>query len=386
MPWARPPLSQLLSDVASDIMSAIPGADALLRYANLTTLGRVFAGLAHLHYGYQDWIAKQAVPFTAEDEFLQGWAGLKNVILKPASIAGVAPASPGIVTFTNCTPGKEIAGEAPLVRGDGVNFVCIGGGVVDGGGTVAISVAAIDAGAAGNSDVGVVMTLGVSIAGIQSSGNVTTAIRGGADVESNDSLRGRMIAAYQSPPQGGNAGDYVRWSLEVAGVTRAWCRPSGAGAGTVIAYFMMDDVEAAHGGFPQGDNGVAALEPRAAAATGDQLIVANYLFPREPVPALVYASAPTNNPVPITIDGIAGASADTKTAISKALADAFFRKGSPGAVFLPDGTAGGTIDVSDLESAIASVPNTDGFVLTAPAGNIVSGAGALPTLGAITYT
>lgn len=379
MPLSRPSLSTLLGLIATDIESALPGADALLRFANLRIMGKIFGGLVHLHYGYEDYIAKNSVPFTAEDEALQGWAAFKNVILKPATKAS------GSVLFSNCTPGEEIAGEIPLVRGDGVVYTLTSGGIVALDGTVTVSATASVAGAAGNCDAGVLMTLGIALPGIQSTGVVSVEFTGGADVESNDSLRSRMLTAFANPPQGGSAGDYVVWAEGVAGVTRAWCRPAGAGSGTVIVYFMMDFTQAVHGGFPQGTNGVATAEARAAAATGDQLAVANVIYPLEPVPALVYASAPTNNAINFTISGIAGASVDTKAAISAAIDDVFFRKGSPGAVYLPDGSVGGSIALSEFESAIASVANTTGFVLVAPAANITSAAGALPTRGTMTY-
>lgn len=380
MPWARQTLTQLVTQAAADIASAIQGADALLRFSNLNIFAKMFSGLAFLHYGYQDWIAKQAVPFTAQDEYLEGWAGIKKVYRKPAQSAS------GIVTFTNCEVGVEIAGELPVVRGDGENYIITTGGVVDGSGNVSIAVAAVNPGGAANSAVGVVMTLGVSIPGIQSSGTVTTAIAGGANAESDDQLRDRMLTAFQNPVQGGAASDYVVWAREVNGVTRAWCSPNAAGAGSVIVYFMMDDTESIHGGFPQGTNGVATLEPRAAAATGDQLVVANHIFPLEPATALVYSDAPTANTINFTLNGISGVSSDTKAAIAAAIDDVFFREASPGGVFLPDGTLGGSMDLSDIDAAIGSVPGTGGFVITSPAGNITSTAGALPVRGSVTYT
>ncbi|MBM6441924.1 baseplate J/gp47 family protein, partial [Lacticaseibacillus rhamnosus] len=103
------------------------------------------------------------------------------------------------------------------VRGDGENYIITTGGVVDGSGNVSIAVAAVNPGGAANSAVGVVMTLGVSIPGIQSSGTVTTAIAGGANAESDDQLRDRMLTAFQNPVQGGAASDYVVWAREVNG-------------------------------------------------------------------------------------------------------------------------------------------------------------------------
>ena len=62
--------------------------------------------------------------------------------------------------------------------------------------------------------------------------------------------------------------------------TRAWCLPNGMGTGTVALYTMLDNANAQWGGFPQGSNGVATLELRDAAAQGDQLTVANAIYPQ----------------------------------------------------------------------------------------------------------
>src|SRR5579883_3034141 len=87
MPFQRPTLTDLRNQAAQDISANLPGADALLRFSNLSVLGKVLAGLAYLHYGYLDWIALEAVPFTATDEFLEGWAGLVGITRKPATAA-----------------------------------------------------------------------------------------------------------------------------------------------------------------------------------------------------------------------------------------------------------------------------------------------------------
>src|SRR5471030_2665097 len=58
MPFVRPTLTALQGTVASDIAANLNGADALLRFSNLGITGRAQAGLANMHYGYLDWIAK----------------------------------------------------------------------------------------------------------------------------------------------------------------------------------------------------------------------------------------------------------------------------------------------------------------------------------------
>ena len=80
--------------------------------------------------------------------------------------------------------------------------------------------------------------------------------------------------------------DYATWAISVPGVTRAWCLRNGYGAGTVV--IMLDAAQAGHDGFPVGQDGVATDEPRGVPAVGDQLTVANALYPLQPVTALVY--------------------------------------------------------------------------------------------------
>ncbi len=379
MPFSRPTLNQLLALVAADVASAKPGADALLRFGNLQTISKMLAGLAYLHYGYEDWIAKQCVPFTATDEFLEGWAALKNVFRKPATVWT------GTTLFTGCTPLTLIFSGTPVVRGDGKTYTSTATATVDGGGNATVPIRADETGAASNNDIGIILTLGVAITGIQSNSAVASVTAEGVNLESDDSLRARMLEAYREPAMGGAVADYIIWATQIPAVTRAWCKPNGFGAGTVIVYFMMDEAESLHGGFPQGTNGVAAAETRDTAATGDQLIVANYIYPLQPVTALVYSYAPANNAVAFTINNSAGWSIDTKNAVEAAMADVFFRLGSVGGVYMPDGSTAGEIDLNEFEVAISSVPGTGGFVIAIPSGNITSADGFLPTLGVVTF-
>ncbi len=373
MPFARPSLSDLRGQVAQDIASALPGADPLLRFSNLSIIAAVQAAMAHLHYGYLDWIALQSNPFTATNEFLEAWASLKGVYRLPVASAT------GTVRL-NGTNGTTLPSGSALVRGDGKTFHTTASGTVASGTVTVPAIADADTaglvGAFGNTPTGSVMTLGVSVAGIQSAGVVIAAFTGGADIEADTSLRSRMLLAYQTPAHGGSASDYVQWALEVAGVTRVWVVPHGYGAGTVVLYVMFDAAEAAYGGFPQGANGCAASETRDTAATGDQLAVANHIYPLQPVTALVYVVAPTPNVVNFTIVGLTTASAATKAAISAAITTVFAQQGAAN---------GSTVPLSAIESVIAAIPGTTGFVITLPVANISSAIGQLPVLGTVTY-
>lgn len=377
MPFSRPTLSDLRSRVASLISAALPGTDALLRYANLTIMGKAQASLAHGHYGYLDWIAQQAVPFTAQDEYLEGWAALKRVIRKQPTAAIGTATFPG----TDDTP---LPSGTPVFRNDGTAYVTTQDATVSGE-SVTAPIAATTLGAIGNADAGTAMTLGQGIAGIGASGT-SSLLTGGADLEVDDDLRTRMLQAYSSPARGGSIADYIEWALDVPGVTRAWIVPGGMGAGTVLIYFMMDDAESAHGGFPQGTDGAATAETRAPTATGDQLLLANAVQTEKPAHVIVWAVAPTQNIVDFTIAGLSTAPTPVQTAIEAAIDEALLRNAVPG----------GVTEVSAIEQAISNVSGSAGFVITTitcsagtvgpgSAGNITSDAGALPVRGAVTF-
>lgn len=379
MPFSRPTLSQLRQQIGADIQASLPGSGGLLRYSNLGIMGDVQAGGLNGLYGYLDWIALQGVPFTATDEYLEGWAALKGVTRKAASKAT------GAASFAG-TNGAVIPAGTAVTRADGIAFTTVADATVTAGfATPALLASA--AGAAGNGTSGSALTLGIGISGVSSTGQTTTAFTDGADVEGDDSLRSRMLKAYAQPPQGGALTDYEEWALAVPGVTRTWARGNLMGAGTVTVYFMMDEVEISHGGFPQGTDGVAGDEVRDTPATGDQLAVADTIYPLQPVTALVYAVAPLPNAISLTIAGLAGASTATKAAIAAAIRSALLLNAVPG----------GTTNVSTIELAIAAIPAAAGFVITAitasagtvspgAAGNIVSNAGHLPVLGTLTWS
>lgn len=375
MPFTRPTLSELRARVASDITSGLPTADGLLRFSNLQILGKAVAGLGHLNYGYLDWIAKQGVPYTASGEYLEAWAALKKVYRKTSTVGS------GSVTFP-ATPGVSVDAGTQVVRADSATFTTVTTATSGVGNTLVVQVVADLAGEAGNTPVGSLMTLGSSIAGVQSMGAVTAAITGGADQELDEALFSRMLEAYQNVPNGGSGSDYPIWAKEVPGVTRAWCSPSGFGAGTVVVYAMFDDANSEHGGFPQGRDGVSSSDNRhtsGSLAAGDQLTIANSIFPLQPVTAMVYVCAPIAAPVPFTITGLSGASSATRAAVAAAITEVLFEQGAP----LSDGSF---VGVEDIGSAIAAIAATKGFVITSPVANIINTLGHLPTLGPITYS
>lgn len=368
MPYPRPTLTALRQQAIEDITtSGVPNISGLLRNAVLRVLAWVMSGLAYSVYGYIDWIAREAVPFTATDEFLEAWAALIGIYRKDST-----PAS-GHATFTG-TPGRLVANGAGLTRQDGTPYTATADATVDSTGNVLVPFLAAVNGAATDCDDNTPISLDPPIAGINAGGVTVGPTTGGADQETDDSLRTRMLEKYREPPQGGSTADFTEWALEVPGCTRVWIVPQGYGAGSVVVFPMFDDVESAHDGFPQGTDGCAAEEPRGPTATGDQLAVAEHIWPVQPVTSLVYVAAPTPFPVDVVLQALTPNTVELQGQIVAALED----------MFLVTAEVGGTLYPSDLYQAILATPGVDHFTMSVPAAPVIAPGGALPILGTLT--
>ncbi|WP_419900682.1 baseplate J/gp47 family protein [Roseomonas sp. USHLN139] len=369
MPFERPTLRELGRQALADMAAALD-AFAILRTSPLAAVTKAAAGLVHGLYGYLDWIAKQAVPVSADGEYLAAWAGLVGIYRKGASFAG------GMAAFTG-TVGAELPNGSKLVRStDGATFITTALATISSAGTLTVPIVAEVAGSASNGPGGAELVIATAVNGVLAKGAAAGAITGGAEEEAEEEFRQRMLDRFQQAPQGGSEADYLAWALEVPGITRAWVAPLGMGAGTVVVYVMLDSAQAANGGFPQGTNGVASEESRAPSATGDQLAVADHIFPLRPVTALVYVVAPTPFPINYQIGDLAQDSVETRAAIQAELSDMLRRRGRPG----------GTIYQSDSAAAISAAPGVTRFTLVAPLGSVTAPAGSLPTLGTITWS
>jgi uncharacterized phage protein gp47/JayE len=383
MPFSRPTLTQLRNQAMQDITASNIGADGFLRFAVVRVLAWVQAAMAYLHYGYIDYIALQSNPWTATDEFAAGWGALVGVFQEDASF------SSGPITFTG-SAGVTIPNLTSITRSDGAVFTSTAPvTVAPGATTVNVPVTANVAGEAGDSVPGTSFKLSSPIAGIVGSSGVAAApgLTGGADQEAFSSFKSRYLAEYAAPPQGGDRSDFIEWARAVPGVTRAWVAPNMPGPGNVTVYTMFDETEANFDGFPQGTNGVATNEPRAIAATGDQLTVANSILPVQPVTALVYSCAPVNAPVPFTIANLGMQNTEAmQSSIESALAAMFVTEANVGGTINPaTGQPWPPIDPSAWFEALASIPGLTNFSVPSPASPMTPTTGQLFTLGVVTF-
>lgn len=350
MPFDRPTLTDLIDRAAADIESRLPGGDARLRRSNLSVLARVHSGAVHGLYGYLSWLALQLMPDTAELEHMDRWADIWGVTRKPAT------AAEGNVTLAG-TNTSVISAGTTLQRSDGAQFTVDADATITGG-TATAAVTAVVPGASGNTAASATLTIVSPIAGVNSIATVAAGgIAGGADSESDDALRARLLDRIQEPPHGGADFDYVKWALEIPGVTRAWCFPLEMGLGTVTVRFVRDED--------------VSIIPDA----GEVAAAQAHIDALRPVTADVYVVAPSAVPLNLTISGLSPSSTTVRDAIAAELADLLRREAVPG----------GTILLSHLREAISIAAGEYNHTLTTPSADVTHTTGQIAVLGTITW-
>ena len=340
MPFETPSLPVLVSRTQSDL------AGDALRRSDAQVLARVLSGTAYGLYGYLDWIVDQILPDTADEETLERIASQR--LNQPRKAA--QPAS-GQVSFIAAAL-AVVDVDTVLQAGDGRTYkVTVGKTTV--AGTNTVSVEAVDAGVIGNADPGLVLTLVQPIEGVAVTFTVLEpGLIGGIALESVESLRARVVRSYRVVPHGGSKDDYETWALECPGVTRAWCRRSYMGPGTVAVFFMRD-----------GDvNPIPDTEQ-----LGE---VFEYIEPLRPVTAELYVIAPAPLPVQYRIR-LTPDTGPVRAAVEAQLADLHARECGLGDALL----------LTHIAEAISSSTGETDHKLMAPVADVIAAPNQLLTYG-----
>ena len=348
MPFARPSPKDIRDRMAAEVAVALDGADARLRRSVEEVMVRAVAIASHELHGHLEWAARQILPDTAEAEILARHAGVWGVE-RVAATAAI-----GDVTFSG-TAGAVLPAGTELRRGDDARYELVADATIGGGGTVTAAVAALVAGVAGNAAAGTTLSLLSPVAGVNPGAVVAAGdLAAGANAESDDGLRARLLRRIQSPPRGGARADYDAWALAVAGVEQVWVFPLYLGAGTVGLTFVTT-------------GGAVPASPLVAAVQAEIDLL-------RPVTAAVTVFAPATQALPLTIE----LSVDTvaiRTAVLAEVADFLRREGAPG----------GTVRLSRLSAAISAAVGEVSHILSVPAADVVLPAGTIPVLGTVTW-
>lgn len=356
MPWERPTLKQLFERISRDFSGRLLDGGEVLSRSVLTVFSKIWAGACHHMHDMLAWLFLQVFADTAEGAYLARWARVWNIFRKPAA------AAVGSVSFSGADGAIIPAGTLMQHQAGGLQYAARADGEASGetsGGSISVLVRAVERGAAGNLPAGAALTLTAPIAGVRSDGLVDAdGISGGADEETEESLRQRFLARLRQPPRGGSKADYEAWALEVPGVTRAWCYPMGLGLGTVALMFVTDNAPGGPIPTPEMVARVQAhIEPLRPAAVRDWQV-----FAPEPMPITIRLSLRPDTE-------------SVRLAVRAELGDLLAREAAPETVLFR----------SHISEAVSLAPGELDHTLYAPAANIEIPAGYFPVLGDIIF-
>lgn len=296
MPFSIPTLAELIQRVSSDI------ASNKIRQSDGQVLSRVHAGTSYGLYGYQEWIAKQILPDTADEDMLE-----RQAVLRLGKGRKPAVPSKGYAKFTG-NPTAAVGQDTVLQAADGRQYITTESVIADEQRQGVVAIKAIVAGIDGNIEAGATLNLVSPVYGVNNTFTVTDeAVNGGANQEEIESLRQRVIRSYRIIAHGGSADDYVTWALEVPGVTRAWCVPKWLGLGTVAVFFLKDDAA----DFIPTDQDLAEMQ--------------SYLEEVRPVTAEVYALRPQTKQINYKI-WVNPDTPEVRATVEKSLRDLHYRE------------------------------------------------------------
>ena len=301
-----------------------------------------------------DWVLDQSFPQTAQGMYLDYHAETRGIT------RGAAEKAAGTIRFAAA---DKVTAACPIEKGtvcmtaEGVRFettenaaIAVGSQWVD------VPAQAVEAGAGGNVIAGTVTLLSAMPVGVVQCTN-PAAFSGGCDAESDEALRGRVLASYQRLPNGANAAYYEQEAMRYPGVAAAKAVGRARGIGTVNV------VIATHAGVPD-----AAL---LAAVETD-------LQKKREIAVDVKVLAPTVETVAVT--------AALKAAPGYTFAEVKAGAQSALEALFTGELLGKSVTTARLLTLLCGVEGVENVHLTAPAADVAVGSTELPMLGTVTLS
>lgn len=229
-----PTLEDVRREILRDIQSLEPMADIAVDsdyYVRASALASCAVGL----YAHQNWIVRQYFPDTADSEYLEMHAKLRNIYRKKATYA-----SGSLKVFG--TIGATVEAGLQVKFGD-LFYITQTAGTVTDDGIAIVRVIALTTGIASNIKTESKAQLTAAPVGIATDCVLLADVTGGTEAESDAALLARLLERIRRPPSGGNKNDFRQWAESIDGVTSAFIYPLRRGEGTVdIAITSGDTV------------------------------------------------------------------------------------------------------------------------------------------------
>jgi uncharacterized phage protein gp47/JayE len=281
MAFAIPDIKAMAQRARNAFRAETPGTDAWVWPNNIYVSAKVIGGAVWEVFGRLKWMDRQRFALTADGYELERHGLDYGISRKPSSYA-----QGNLIVVADTWPLTYPVGTKFTRKSDGASYTSTKAASVDKY-TLAAKVAVVAdvPGKIGNAIYGTPMDTG--FADTTSAAVDSVGLGQGADQETDDQLRARILHRKRYPPHGGDEADYIGWATDLPGVTRAFVKGNAFGRGTVGVWFLMDDTYPA--GIPQ---------------AADVLAVQAHIDAVAPITANVVVQAPEADCMDIIIRGL----------------------------------------------------------------------------------
>ena len=305
-------------------------------------------------YTYNDFVKRQAFPQTATGDYLENHAQVRGLSrLKGAFAVGEITFSCGSAAQNEI----DVPSGVVCYTDNGTRFITTAAGKIAAGeNSCTVPCRCESAGQAGNVSAGTVIYMAVKPTYIVGCRN-DDPFSGGIDEESDESLRERLIAAYNALPNGTNAAYYEKEVLQIEGVAAAAVLPKNRGLGTV------DIVVASETGVP--DDALLAAVKDVLDEKREMCVDIGVLAPETVMVNVTAEIAPAAG------YSFAQAKAEAEASLAAMFDGRLLEKG---------------ILVIDIQNRIYNLPSVGNFKITLPVNDIEAKKRYLPVMGTISVT
>lgn len=229
------PTTQQISDnIVAQMATSFSQTIPLLPKSFIRVLAKVLAGVFVLLYKYGGFVAMQQFVRTASAEDTTFNGITVNPLVEWGRQIGVGDPIAATraellidITVTNQT-GSLPSGTQLTNSSNGVTYITIGDVLLNAS-TVQATIRAVadqtggdGSGSIGNLDPGAIVSFANPLANVNRNAVVDSQTVTGADAESTEAYRQRVLDRFQKRPQGGAYADYQQWATEVPGIANAY--------------------------------------------------------------------------------------------------------------------------------------------------------------------
>lgn len=308
MSLAVPTTAEVSANIIAQLEASLSTSIPLLPKAFSRVLAKAQAGVFVLLYKYAGFTFLQLfVAHATMDETIVNGATVRPLVLW-GNLFGVGDPTAAVraelvVDVTVYDETGQIDAGTKLIRPDTQVIYTVKTAVLLNAPTVQVTIVASSdpndnggAGDIGNLEVGDEVEFASTPSKFGRTATVSSVAVTGADGESEDDYRARVIAQVQTPPQGGAYADYVTWALGVTGINHVYPYTSDT-PGEVDVY--VEATEASSGSA----DGIPTGSQLTAVADAIELDVSG-LASRRPANAAVNVSAITRTGFDVTVVGL----------------------------------------------------------------------------------